>query len=156
MAHVTDTPPPVEREPATAGQRVAAGLRHRGNWWQLVKFGLVGASGFVINTGIYWLLLRAGAHYIAAAVAAFTVAVANNFVWNRAWTFRQVRHEVHPGFQFARFLTVSVVALGIDLALLSQLVEREHVGKVVAQMIAVVLVTPVSFIGNRLWSFRRR
>lgn len=156
MALATDTSPPVEREPATTGQRVAAGLRHRGNWWQLIKFGLVGASGFLINTGIYWVLLRSGLHYMTAAILAFCAAVANNFLLNRSWTFRQIRHDVHAGFQFARFLAVSLVALGFDLALLRLLVEHEHVGKIVAQMIAVVLVTPVSFVGNRLWSFRRR
>jgi putative flippase GtrA len=29
-------------------------------------------------------------------------------------------------------------------------------GKIVAQAIAIVLVTPINFVGNKLWSFRRR
>jgi putative flippase GtrA len=29
-------------------------------------------------------------------------------------------------------------------------------GKIVSQAIAVVLVTPLNFLGNKLWSFRRR
>jgi putative flippase GtrA len=29
-------------------------------------------------------------------------------------------------------------------------------GKVVSQAIAVVLVMPINFVGNKLWSFRRR
>jgi putative flippase GtrA len=30
------------------------------------------------------------------------------------------------------------------------------VGKVLAQAIAIVLVTPLNFVGNKLWSFRAR
>jgi dolichol-phosphate mannosyltransferase len=157
VALSTDTTPPVEQERRTPGGRLSASMRHRGNWVQLVKFGLVGASGFAINTGVYWVLLRKGGlHYIPAAIGAFAIAVANNFFWNRTWTFRQIRHDLHTGHQFARFLTVSVIALGIDLVLLRILVEQGNVDKIIAQMIAVVVVTPISFLGNRLWSFRRR
>jgi putative flippase GtrA len=35
------------------------------------------------------------------------------------------------------------------------MVEVVGVDKIVAQAIAVVLVTPLNFIGNKLWSFRR-
>jgi putative flippase GtrA len=53
-----------------------------------------------------------------------------------------------------RFLIVSIVALGINLAILRILVEF-GAGKILAQAIAVVLVTPFSFSANKLWSFRR-
>jgi putative flippase GtrA len=53
-----------------------------------------------------------------------------------------------------RFVVVSAVALGANLALLRVLVAL-GVGKVVAQAIAVVAVTPLNFVGNKLWSFAR-
>ena len=49
---------------------------------------------------------------------------------------------------------VSTVALVANLALLTALVEL-GAGKVVGQAIAIVLVTPLNFVGNKLWSFRR-
>jgi putative flippase GtrA len=146
-----------ERDAAvTAGLRARAGhaLRRRSNWAQLAKFCAVGASGYVVNLLVYVALLDgADLHYRLAASGSFLVAVTNNYLWNRLWTFR--RDRGHFGHQGLRFLTVSVIVYVGNLAILTLLVEL-GVGKIVAQAIAIVLVTPANFIGNKLWSFRRR
>jgi len=134
--------------------RVRAGLRKRSNWEQLFKFCFVGASGYVVNLAVYTVLLDvAGLHYISAAVGSFLVAVTNNYTWNRLWTFRSQRGGV--AYQGARFLIVSTMALLANLAVLHGLVTL-GLGEVVAQAIAIVLVTPVNFVGNKLWSFGSR
>ena len=135
-----------------ARERVDAALRRRANWEELVKFCVVGASGYVVNLAVYTLLLKwAGLHYAVAAIGSFLVAVTNNYVWNRAWTFREQRG--HLVLQGVRFLVVSTLALAANLVVLHLLVEA-GLGEVVAQAIAIVLVTPVNFVGNKLWSFR--
>ena len=134
--------------------RVRAGLRKRSNWEQLVKFCVVGASGYVVNLAVYTLLLdAAGLHYISAAVGSFLVAVTNNYTLNRLWTFRSQRGGV--AYQGMRFLVVSTVALLANLAVLHGLVSL-GLGEVIAQAIAIVIVTPVNFVGNKLWSFGPR
>jgi dolichol-phosphate mannosyltransferase len=134
--------------------RVDAALRRRANWEQLVKFCVVGATGYVVNLAVYTLLLEvAGLHYVPAAVGSFLVAVTNNYTWNRVWTFRGQRG--HVIFQGLRFLVVSTSALGANLLVLYLLVQA-GLGEVVAQALAIMLVTPVNFIGNKLWSFRHR
>ena len=134
--------------------RVDAALRHRGNWEQLVKFCLVGATGYAVNLVVYTLLLEgAGLHYVPAAIGSFLVAVTNNYAWNRLWTFRGQRG--HVVFQGLRFLVVSTVALGANLLVLHALVQA-GLGEVVSQALAIMLVTPVNFVGNKLWSFRHR
>jgi putative flippase GtrA len=128
-------------------------LRRPANWVQLAKFCTVGASGYVVNLAVYATLLALDVHYLLAAVCSFLVAVTNNYLWNRAWTFRHQRgHLVFQGF---RFLLVSTVALGANLAFLSALVAL-GVPKLPAQALAIALVTPWNFIANKLWSFRRR
>ena len=123
------------------------------NWVELVKFSLVGASGFIVNLAVYAALLRgAGLHYIPAAICSFAVAVTNNYFWNRHWTFRESRGNLY--YQGMRFFVVSAVALGLNLVLLKVLVEL-GLDKIAAQAIAIVLVTPFSFSINKLWSFRR-
>ena len=135
--------------------RVDAALRSRANWEQLVKFCVVGASGYVVNLGVYTLLLEAtGLHYVPAAIGSFVVAVTNNYVWNRVWTFRGQRG--HVVFQWLRFLVVSTLALGANLLVLYVLVEAGLSDAIVAQALAIMLVTPVNFVGNKLWSFRHR
>ena len=145
--------PPVSGQPVPRG-RVDAALRRRANWEQLVKFCVVGASGYVVNLAVYTLLLRgADVHYTLAAVGSFLVAVSNNYWWNRHWTFRGQRG--HVVFQGLRFLVVSTIALVANLVVLYVLV-TVGLGEVVAQAFAIMLVTPVNFIGNKLWSFRHR
>ena len=144
-----------ERPSAVLAARARAGraLRHPGNWVQLAKFAAVGATGYVVNLAVYTALLRgAGWHYIYAATVSFLVAVTNNYLWNRLWTFRDERG--HLGFQGLRFFTVALVAYGANLGILSALIAF-GMNKVAAQAIAIVLVTPLNFVGNKLWSFRR-
>ena len=134
--------------------RVADALRRRGNWEQLAKFCVVGATGYVVNLIVYTLLLRGlDLHYIPSAIGSFLVAVTNNYTWNRLWTFHGSRG--HVVFQGLRFFVVSVLALCANLLVLYVLVQL-GVGEVPAQAIAIVLVTPVNFVGNKLWSFRSR
>ena len=136
-----------------ARARAVRALRRPANWMQLAKFATVGATGYAVNLAVYTALLRgAGWHYIYAATASFLVAVTNNYLWNRLWTFRDQRG--HVGFQGLRFFTVAVVAYGANLGILSALIAL-GMDKVAAQAIAIVLVTPLNFIGNKLWSFAR-
>jgi putative flippase GtrA len=134
-------------------QAVVRALRAPHNWVQLAKFSAVGASGYVINLAVYTALLKwAGLHYLGAAVVSFCVAVSNNYWWNRHWTFRGQRG--HFAYQGMRFVVVSVVALIANLVILRVLVAF-GLDKVLAQAIAIVLVTPLNFVGNKLWSFAR-
>jgi putative flippase GtrA len=113
----------------------------------------VGASGYAVNLCVYIFALDIlGFDYKLAATVSFLVAVANNYLWNRIWTFRHERG--HIAYQGLRFLVVSVTVYCANLLLLSALVSSGF-GKIVSQACAVVLVTPVNFIGNKLWSFRR-
>ncbi len=136
-----------------AAARAGRALRRPENWIELLKFSAVGASGYLLNLGVYVALLDGvGLHYLPAAVCSFVVAVSNNYFWNRQWTFRHRRGHVY--YQGMRFFVVSVAALGLNLTLLRGLVAL-GAGKIVAQAVAIVLVMPFSFSANKLWSFRR-
>jgi putative flippase GtrA len=137
---------------ALARTRGALGRRH--NWFQLAKFCAVGASGYVVNLVVFSLLVHGfGIHYLVAATCSFLVAVTNNYVWNRLWTFSGQRG--HVAYQGLRFLVVSTCALAANLMILYVLV-RIGFAEVLAQALAIVLVTPLNFVGNKVWSFRER
>src|SRR4051812_42042345 len=133
-------------------RRVGRGMRRTHNWVQLIKFSAVGATGYVINLAVFSALVKgADVHYRTAAVLAFCVAVTNNFLWNRHWTFKA--GAGHAGFQAARFFVVSLVALGFNLVVLELLVSTAGAPKIPAQALAVLAATPLNFVGNKLWSF---
>jgi putative flippase GtrA len=145
--------PPLTETEGWTRERVTDALRQRRNWEQLAKFGAVGAVGYLVNLGVYIILRRAGVHYIPSAIGSFTVAVSNNYAWNRVWTFRHQRG--HMAYQGLRFLVVSLVTLGANVAILYGLVHA-GLGKLPGQALAIVLVMPLNFLGNKLWSFGRR
>ncbi len=132
--------------------RVGAAARRPASWWELIKFGMVGGSGYLINLGVFAFLSgNLGVHHLIAAIGAFCVAFASNFFWNRHWTFGAAGG--HAGFQAARFFAVSVAALLINLAVLQALVGGTSMGDLTAQAIAVAVAMPFNFLGNKLWTF---
>ena len=149
-AAITDAPAPDR----TLVRRVHLGARRPANWIELLKFGLVGGSGYAVNLAVFAVLTGPlGVHHIAAAIGAFCVAVANNFTWNRLWTFDAT--DGHAGFQAARFFAVSLVGLGLNLILLELFVSGLELPALASQALAVGLTMPVNFVGNKLWTFAR-
>jgi putative flippase GtrA len=131
--------------------RLSGAARSRDNWIQLLKFGVVGGSGYLINLGVFAFLSgNLGVFHDIAAVGAFCVAVTSNFLWNRYWTFGPGEGVAH--MQAARFLTVSVACLVINLVVLELLVGL-GMKELTAQAIAVAVAMPFNFLGNKLWTF---
>jgi dolichol-phosphate mannosyltransferase len=148
--------------PVETAKRIGRGTRQSENWVQLFQFGLVGGSGYIVNLVVFAILTGSGlffrdgsdglgVHYIPAAIIAFCVAVTNNFLWNRHWTF-DAKHG-HAGFQAMRFFTVSVLALGINLVVLELLVQVAGLGELTSQALAVAFAMPFNFVGNKIWTF---
>ncbi|MDP9227643.1 MAG: GtrA family protein [Actinomycetota bacterium] len=148
--------------PVKTARRIGRGTKEMDNWVELLKFGLVGGSGYIVNLTVFAVLTGSGLffrdgsdglglHYLPAAVIAFCVAVTNNFLWNRYWTFGAT--EGHAGFQAARFFMISVLALGINLVALELLIQAAGMSELPAQALAVAIAMPFNFIGNKMWTF---
>ena len=140
--------------PAPYGHgRLRLALGRSGNWVQLAKFATVGASGYVVNLAVFSALVLSDVHYLVAAVCSFLVAVTNNYLWNRLWTFRARAREPRatraPGSSPSRRSRSSPTSCVCALLVAAGLEE------IPAQAIAIVLVTPWNFAANKLWSFRR-
>jgi putative flippase GtrA len=133
--------------------RVRHGVRRGHNWLQLVRFATVGATGYAVNLIVFAICVHVlKIDYKLAAVVAFVISVVNNFWWNRHWTFR-VRAR-HPVGQAAKFFAVSLVTFGFTYVVLVSLVDGAGMPKLVAQAMAIAAGTPLSFVGQKLWSFR--
>ncbi len=117
---------------------------------QFVRFCLVGASGYAVNLTVYAALLALGLHYLAAAAVSFLVAAANNYAWNRTWTFRTSGAPLLG--QGLRALVVSGLSLGANQLFLVVFVAA-GASQLTGQAAAILLVTPFSFTANKLWAF---
>jgi|SRR5579884_3946730 len=149
-------PPPravqISPSPTALHIRVRHGVRQPHNWMQLVRFGAVGATGYVVNLGVFAACIHLmGLDYRLSAVVAWVVSVTNNFWLNRHWTF--AARESHPLRQAIRFFAVSAAVFGVTYAVLVALVSG-GVTKDLAQAIAIACGTPLNFVAQKLWSFK--
>lgn len=161
-------------------------VRHRHNWALLIRFGLVGGTGVIVNLVVFGVLLRIAAdaqnvfidlpgtafnvrNYHVYSTIAFIVANLSNFQLNRWWTFRSAGHASWWS-EYVPFMVVGTVGQVLGLLIITLLM---HPGSPVslsptlfdndsvltnralwAQAITIALVTPISFVGNKLWTFR--
>jgi putative flippase GtrA len=127
-------------------------MRRVHNWWQLLRFCVVGGIGYAINLSVFALCAEGfGMHHLIAATVAFLVAVTNNFFWNRHWTFDARSGRAHA--QAVRFLVVSVAAFVFGAGLLQLLIEAGGMAAVPAQAVSIAVAMPLNFLGNKVWTF---
>lgn len=136
---------------------------------KFLKFGIVGASGMVVDFGILYLLRDiVGLPDLWANTISFTCAATSNYFLNRIWTFRS--HEKQVGVEYMKFFLVSVVGLGINngVLLLSHLlwpVAYESgtfcLGVCIDffylfKLLAIAITTLWNFFGNLLFTFKEK
>ncbi len=133
-----------------------ASLAGRRGVRQFVKFGIVGASGLLVNLIVFTVLQRLdprhaeAIHYDVLYSIAFLSGGVSNYWLNRIWTFRSTGHAVREG---AQFLTVSVAALIAGLivsALVAPWLGHGHRTWFVATLAGIF----VNFFVNKYWTFR--
>ncbi len=119
---------------------------------QFVKFGIVGVSNTTLTFVVYTLLLKGfGVWYLLASAIGFAVGATNGFLLNRRWTFRE---HVGDSLTPVRWAIVQSGGLAINEGLLYALVDGVSFDKLVAQAMAIVVVTTSTFLVNRAWTFR--
>ena len=119
---------------------------------QLLKFGIVGGSGYLINLAVFALLAgNLGVHHASPRSA--PSASPSPTTSSGTATGPSAPGDGHAGFQAARFFAVSVASLAINLVVLEALVSGAEMGDLSAQAIAVAVAMPFNFLGNKLWTF---
>ncbi len=134
---------------------------------RFLKFGLVGASGVLVNQGVLYL---AQAHVLhvthvkthadwlllnAALLLAIFLATLNNFIWNRAWTWAdRERHEKGWLAQFGQYALACWLAIVLQMLLTNAL--ARHFEILIANLISIALTSVLNFLLNDAWTFRRR
>ena len=120
---------------------------------KLAKFGAVGLSGMCIDFGITWLCKeQLRWNKFVANSCGFTLAVVNNYLLNRVWTFES-NNAVWEA-EFGRFLLVSVAGLGINNLLVYLLHTRMGASFYFAKGAATVCVVIWNFMANYFFTFR--
>jgi putative flippase GtrA len=119
---------------------------------QFVKFGIVGVSNTLLFFAIYTVLVKGfGVWYVAASAIGYIVGAVNGFLLNRRWTFRE---HVGDSLTPVRWTVVQGCGLVANLGLVYMFVDGAGLGELVGQACATVIITVLTFLANRAWTFR--
>lgn len=132
---------------------------------KFVKFGVVGASGAVIDFGLTALCKGIlGVPELLANAIGFTVAATSNYFFNRVWTWRSTSKEV--GVEYAKFFIVSLIGLGLNSLIVFLLKDISIVPRIVdttldwdfwvAKVIATAIVMVWNFLANNYFTFHKK
>ena len=130
---------------------------------RFIKFGIVGASGVVVNLSVLYV----GQEYLFAEVAqqtlrlnlslalAIFVATISNFFWNRRWTWhdRKEHRTVPVVVQFGQYALACWVGIAVQFGLTNLFALFLHY--MMANLIAVVIASLFNFVANDFWTFGR-
>ena len=139
-----------------------------------IKFGLVGASGVVVNILIYTALVNLDVNYLIAATIAFLFAVSSNFYLNFIWTFKDKGKNKTVKKKYLHFFIISLLNFVINLSILKIAVQflsgneltyviikkylennPDKIIKIIAQMVGIGVATFFNFFGNYFITFRK-
>lgn len=135
----------------------AVGLAPTRHGGRLLRFGLVGATGVVVNTAVLTLLVEvAGWDRLIAGVVATEGAVISNFILNDRWTFRDARASLPWSRRLWRYQAVALGGLAISVAAFAALLRLPSLHYAVANLGASGVAILWNYALNARFTWRRR
>jgi putative flippase GtrA len=120
---------------------------------KLLKFGIVGCSGMIIDFGTTYLckeILKIN-KFLSNGIG-FILAATSNYFLNRSWTFNSQSEDI--GTQYVQFMIVSTIGLGINSFVLYLLSEKLKWNFYFSKLIAIAITTIWNFFANLLFTFK--
>lgn len=121
---------------------------------QLVRYGAVVGCGYVLAVGFYSGELTVGIPPYVGFGIAFVLNGLFNFSLLRRWVFSPSGRSVW--IDLVRFSAVAAASFVVNYAAFACLYSAAGIGAETAQRAAIVIAAPVTFLANRMWSFRAR
>ena len=118
------------------------------------KYYAVGASGVLVNLGLlFYLTEYVGLWYFLSYTIAISVSITSNFLLNKIWTFRESINSQRTLVMYAKFVSVSILGMAIQLGSVYLLVESMSVYYMLAALISICIAGAINFMINRRWTF---
>lgn len=116
------------------------------------KYAIVWVIGTSIDVGILYILAVVLEYslYISTVIA-FIFAATNNFLLNKIWTFGDKNSWYKR--QYIKFLTVSIIGLGLTLLCMGFLVEIMYFPIILSKLLTSGIVLSWNFLANKYWTF---
>ncbi len=138
-------------------------------FFQLAKFGIIGVTNFIVDLGIFSLLIwvthiSTGGSILLFKIASISVAIINSYIWNKFWSFEE-KHTDESTIrrQFFQFIAVSLVGLVLNAGITYSLITfasgfidvSPETWATISSAIASITVLSWNFIGYKFFVFKR-
>ncbi len=126
-------------------------------FFQLAKFGAVGASNFSVDLGVLSLLMfftniASGPFFTFFKTISFCLAVINSYFWNKFWSFED-KSKGDIKKEFSQFLLVSIMGAIINIGVSHTMVNIIGAPSSFEPKIWATLSAATSAISVLLWNF---
>lgn len=136
-------------------------IEKNSTFWEFIKYCIVGGTGTIIDVGIYTVLTRIfNVYYILAAGISVFIAIINNFLLNKHWTFRKGKSG-KTRTEYFKFFIVSVINYLLHLGIMYSIVEFTKLDYIfgkyedfIAKFMAIAIITISNYVGNKYWTFK--
>ena len=120
---------------------------------QFFKYGIVGVVNTLITLAAIFILMEfIGVHYVAANAVGYILGFINSFIMNKIWTFES---KGNTSKEILSFVLIFLVSYAFQLLLLILIKEKIGISAEIAQVVAMIFYTIISFIGNKSFTFRK-
>ncbi len=117
---------------------------------QFSKFSLIGILNTIVGFGSFIILLSFF-NYMLALIISHMIGVTHSYLWNKFWTFKSDKSPIN---EFIKFNSVYLVVFVVNAITLMFLVSGLNFDPRIGQLIALPIITIISFAGHRYWSFK--
>jgi dolichol-phosphate mannosyltransferase len=123
---------------------------------RLLKFGVVGASGVIVNMGFLYIFVEfVKLPYFIASLIAIELSIVSNFSINLVWTWRDRAKEVSFWTKIFRYhVGAGATAIIGNYLILIGLTEWFGVQYLLSNLIGIAVGTACNFVVNDLWTFK--
>jgi dolichyl-phosphate beta-glucosyltransferase len=126
---------------------------HIKNFWPFIKYCIVGTTGTAIDLiALYIFVEYFSIPIIPAAALSFLLAVTNNFIFNKIWTFKN--HSKNYRKLYIKFLLVSTVGLALTVSFMHLFANIFGIWYIFAKILTSLIVLTWNFLGNKFWTFK--
>ena len=131
-------------------------------WWirlralqTFIRFALVGASGTVVNLGVFTVALHGSLNKYVASAVAIELSIIWNFFLNNYWTFGERKTRDRTRIKGLKYNLISLATLGVSFATFSLMsVLVPHAPPQVDQFVGIIPAVLVNYFLNSYWTFR--
>ena len=117
---------------------------------QILKFGVVGGTAFIIDYGIFTILSQfLNIHYLIASIISFSISVIYNYILSIKWVFDVSKKQTTK--EFIIFIVLSVIGLGLNSLIMYISVDLMHIHEMIGKIIATAIVMVYNFITRKIF-----